>query len=87
LPVKGSAAKRQRQNETHRMRNRMAKSAVRTQTKKFSEAIKAKDKAAAEKELQSVIKMMDTAAGKKVYHKNTVARKKSRLSKMLNSLA
>ena len=87
MPGKGSAAKRQRQNETHRMRNRMAKSAVRTQTKKFAEAVKAKDKVSAEKELLAVIKMMDTASGKKIYHKNTVARKKSRLSKMLNSMA
>jgi small subunit ribosomal protein S20 len=87
LPGKGSAAKRQRQNDTHRLRNRMSKSAVRTQTKKFTEAVKVKDKVTAEKELLSVIKMMDSAAGKKVYHKNTVARKKSRLSKMLNTLA
>jgi len=65
----------------------MSKSAVRTETKKFMEAVKNNDKTTAEKELHSVIKMMDTAAGKNVYHKNTVARKKSRLSKMFNSLA
>ena len=64
----------------------MAKSSVRTQTRKFTEAVKAQDKSAAEKELGLVIKMMDTAAGKKIYHQNTVARKKSRLCKMLSTL-
>jgi len=29
---------------------------------------------------------MDTAAGKGIYHKNAVARKKSRLAKKLNKL-
>ena len=86
MPVKGSAAKRQRQNETHRMRNRMAKSAVRTEIKKYAEAIRVSDKDTAEKELKQIVKMLDTAAGKKIYHKNTVARKKSRLHKMLSTI-
>ena len=86
MPVKGSAAKRNRQNETHRMRNRMAKSAVRTEIKKYQEAIRVKDKDSAEKELNLIVKMLDTAAGKNVFHKNTVARKKSRLHKMLSTI-
>lgn len=86
MPTSKSAAKRQRQNETHRLRNRAAKSAVRTQTKKFSQAVKLNEKEAAQNEFAVMVKMLDTAAGKGIYHKNTVARKKSRMSKMLNSL-
>jgi len=86
LPTKGSSAKRQRQNETHRMRNRMAKSAVRTEVKKYSEAIRVKDKDTAEKELKLIVSMLDTAVGKNIYHKNTVARKKSRLHRMLGTI-
>jgi ribosomal protein S20 len=33
-----------------------------------------------------MVKMLDTAAGKGIFHKNTVARKKSRMSKLLNNL-
>ncbi len=86
MPVKGSAAKRQRQNETHRLRNRMAKSAVRTEIKKYTETIRVNDKEKAENELKLIMKMLDTAVGKNIYHKNTVARKKSRLNKMLNNI-
>ena len=44
------------------------------------------DKNEAEKAYKLVVKKMDTAAGKGIYHKNTVARKKSRLARMLNRL-
>jgi len=86
LPTSKSAAKRERQNETHRIRNRAAKSAVRSQIKKFTLAVKKSEKDSAQTEFNLMIKMLDTAAGKGIYHKNTVARKKSRMSKLLNSL-
>ncbi len=84
---KGSAEKRQRQNETRRERNRRAKSQVRTATRKFRESITANDKAIAEKDLAQVLKLIDTYAGKGLYHKNTASRKKSRLTAQLNSLS
>lgn len=86
MPTSNSAVKRQRQSETHRLRNRTAKSAVRTQIKNFSQAVKLNQKDTAQKEFIVMVKMLDTAAGKGIYHKNTVARKKSRMSKLLNSL-
>ena len=86
MPEQGSAAKRHRQNETHRIKNRSARSAVRTEIKKYTEAIRVKDKDSAEKELAQIVKMLDTAAGKKIYHKNTIARKKSRLHRMLSTI-
>lgn len=50
-------------------------------------AVKTGDKEAAEVKYKEMSKLMDTAAGKGIYHKNTVARKKSRMHKLLNSLS
>ena len=86
MAEKGSAAKRHRQSLKRRMRNRTAKSEVRTTIKSFSAAVNSNDKDEAAKAYKLVVKKMDTAAGKGIYHKNTVARKKSRLAKMLNRL-
>jgi small subunit ribosomal protein S20 len=68
------------------MRNRALRSKVRSGVRSFLEAVDSNDKAAAESRLQSVTKLIDTAAGKGVYHKNTAARTKSRLRKKLNAL-
>lgn len=87
MAEKGSAAKRHRQSLKRRLRNRTAKSEVRTSIKSFTAAVSSKDKDEADKAYKVVVKKMDTAAGKGIYHKNTVARKKSRLAKMLNRLS
>ena len=86
MAEKGSAAKRHRQSLRRRMRNRMAVSEVRTSVKSFMSAVDAKNKEEAEKAFRLVVKKIDTAAGKGILHRNTVARKKSRLAKMLNRL-
>ncbi len=87
MAEKGSAAKRHRQSLKRRLRNRTAKSEVRTSIKNFTTAVSSEDKDEAAKAYKLVVKKMDTAAGKGIYHKNTVARKKSRLAKMLNRLS
>jgi small subunit ribosomal protein S20 len=69
------------------MRNRKAKSEIRTVVRKFTSFVDAKNKEDAEKEFSSVKKFLDTACQRGVLHKNTVARKKARLAKKLNSLA
>jgi len=81
------AAKRHIQSLRRRMRNRMAVSEVRTSVKNFISAVDSKNKEEAEKAFRFVVKKIDTAAGKGIFHRNTVARKKSRLAKMLNRLA
>ena len=86
MPQKGSAAKRHRQSLKHRERNRSVRSTVRTANKKFAEAVSAKDKEAAQERLHAFAKLIDTAAGKGIYKKNTAARKKSRMQKLLNSI-
>ncbi|MBN2509868.1 MAG: 30S ribosomal protein S20 [Spirochaetales bacterium] len=82
-----SALKRHKQNLKLRARNRMAKSAIHTAKRKFSEAVDKKDSAVAAAELLNTIKLIDTAGSKGILHKNTVARKKSRLQKMYNKLS
>lgn len=86
MAEKGSAAKRHRQSLRRRLRNRVAVSEVRTSVKSFVTAVGSNNKDEAEKALRLVVKKIDTAAGKGIFHRNTVARKKSRLAKMLNRL-
>ena len=82
-----SAEKRERQNVKRRMHNRMIKSSVRTQIKKFDAAVQAKDKDAAKTAMDLSFKLLDSAARKGVLHKNTASRKKSRLYKAFAKLA
>jgi len=81
------AAKRYRQSEKRRLRNRMTKSTILTAKKRFLGAVKEKDQEKAGSELTFLIKLLDTSAGKGLFHKKTVARKKSRLQKVLNSMS
>ena len=67
--------------------NRAVRSKVRSSVRKFLEAVDAKNKDRASEQLQVVTKLIDTAAGKGVYHKNTAARTKSRLHRKLNAMA
>ena len=64
----------------------MTKSTILTAKKRFLAAVKDNDKEKAGDELTSIIKLLDTSAGKGLFHKKTVARKKSRLHKVLNSM-
>ncbi|MFP4432818.1 MAG: 30S ribosomal protein S20 [Spirochaetaceae bacterium] len=84
--AKGSAAKRHRQSEKRRLRNRAVRSRVRTTTKKFLDAVEAGDETEAGNQFALVTKLLDSAAVKGVYHKNTASRSKSRLHKRLSSL-
>lgn len=83
---KTSAEKRQNQSEKRRIRNKQTKSSVRTAAKKVVVAAQSKDKPAAEAALMDMIKQIDSAAGKGIIKKNTAARKKSRMQRMINLL-
>ena len=82
-----SVEKRDRENAKRRLRNRAAKSTVRTAVKKFNAAVAAGDKAAAKEALDLSVKLLDSAAGKGVIHQNTASRKKSRMTQAYNKLA
>lgn len=82
----GSAAKRHRQSEKRRVRNRSVRSQVRTGTRKFLEASQANEKETAQQRYLELTKLIDSAASKGIYPRNNAARKKSRLHKKLNAI-
>lgn len=82
-----SAKKRNTQAQARRLRNREAKSQVRTAVKKFDVACAAGNKAAAEVELKNCYKLLDSTASKGILHPNATGRKKSRMMLKFNKLA
>jgi small subunit ribosomal protein S20 len=81
-----SAIKRAKQNEKKRQRNLHVDSTVKTLVKKVTSAVEEKDLEGARKALASVIPLIQKADTKGVYHKNTSARKISRLTKKVAGL-
>lgn len=75
-----------RQNAKRRAANRSRKSGVKTEVKKLIKAVAAGDSAAAEQQLRATAKVLDQTAAKGAVHRNTAARKKSRLAKKLAPL-
>ena len=86
MPHHESAEKRLRQTEKRTAVNRSRMSRVRTFVKKVESAISSGDKAAAESAFQQAQPELHRATTKGVMHKNTVARKLSRLSARINAL-
>ena len=87
MPNIKSAKKRVLVIEKKTLENRMVKSAIKTELKKFEAAVSEGNKASAQELFAVCVKKLDQAAAKGVYHKNTVSRKKSQLSKALATLA
>ncbi|MDE7187365.1 MAG: 30S ribosomal protein S20 [Lachnospiraceae bacterium] len=82
-----SAKKRILVNKTKADRNKSIKSSVKTAIKKVYAAIDANDKEAAKAALVGATSALDKATKKGVYHKNTSARKVSRLALAVNKMA
>jgi small subunit ribosomal protein S20 len=78
-----SAKKRIRQNVARRLRNRQAKSALRTTVKKLTVAVGAGDAAAATAAYRGVQKKLDQAVAKGLVRKGAADRVKSRLAARL----
>lgn len=78
MPRSKSVLKRQRQNETRRVRNK----AVRSELKTFEK--RARTAAQPAEGFRDIQKRLDKAAAKGVIHPNRAARKKSRLAKALS---
>lgn len=74
-----SAKKRARTSLIRNLRNRMVKSKVRTFVRSFNEE-------QTPEALKAAISELDRAVSKGVMHRNTAARKKSRLTRCLNAL-
>ena len=86
MPHHKSAEKRLRQTEKRTVVNRNRLSRVRTFVKKVETAIESGDKTAAQTALQEAQPELHRATAKGVMHRNTVARKLSRLAIRINGL-
>ncbi|MFZ5641310.1 MAG: 30S ribosomal protein S20 [Bacillota bacterium] len=83
MPNIKSAKKRVEVIKKRTLKNAPIKSAVKTSVRKFEEALTAAPEQA-KTTLTKAVEAIDKAVTKGVLHKNTAARKKSRLAKKLN---
>lgn len=86
MPSSVGAKKRLRQNISRRLRNRSARSRLRTLIRKVRSAVGAGDVEASTAAFQAAVKGLDQAAAKKIIHPNKAARTKSRLSQTIKNL-
>lgn len=82
-----SAEKRARQNEKRRVRNKAVKTRIKHATKEVRLTTAETSKEEALAKLQTAQSTINKALKKGVIHKNTAARKISRLSRLVNALA
>lgn len=82
-----SGLKRVEVAEKNRQRNITVKSGIKSATRKVDEAIVSKDADLIKSELSNALSKLDKAVSKGIVHKNTTARKKSRLMKRVNEAA
>lgn len=83
MPNTKSAIKRLRQNEQHRVRNKAARSRLRTAVKKVRAS---SDPKQATELYHEAAQLLDRAANKGLIHKNNAARSKSRLAAYVQRL-
>ena len=82
-----SAEKRARQNINRRMRNKASKTRIKNVVKDVQQAVNDKSLETAQSKLNAAKSVIDRAAKKGVIHKNTAARKISRLSKRVEAIS
>lgn len=78
--------KRNKTNEKRRLRNQSFKSACKTSYKAVEIAVANGNKEEATKALEKAYQKYDKAQSKGIYHRNTVARHKSTLANLVNTL-
>ena len=78
--------KRARQNERRYEINKARRSRIRTDLRKVEEAIASGDKDAATEALRAAQPELMRGVSKGIYHKNTAARKMSRLSNRVKAI-
>ena len=87
VPNIKSAKKRVLVTEKKAAQNKMIKSALKTQIKKFMAAVEAGDKETANKLYPETVSAIDSACSKGLLHKNNAANKKAKLAKRLAAIA
>ena len=83
MPNIKSAKKRVKVIEKKTLQNKMFKSAMKTEIKKYNAAIASGDVALAQAAYKAATKKIDVAASKGIIHKNAAAHKKSQFTKAL----
>ena len=86
MATTASAKKRIKQNERNHLRNRSRKSVLKTETRRFLTLLQEGDVSGAKSAYDVVQKSLDQIAAKGTLHRNTVARRKSRLAAQLNAV-
>jgi small subunit ribosomal protein S20 len=81
-----SAKKRIRQSIKRRARNRVRKEQIKIEVKSFTAILGAGDAKKAQEQLNKTVSRLDKVASKHTIHKNTAARKRSRLQLRLNAM-
>jgi len=87
LPNIKSSAKRDQLQKAANAKNKAAKSALKTEIKKFDAAVESGDGAKAAETYKAAVKSVDKAASKGLIHKNNAAHKKSAMAKKINAMA
>ena len=86
MPNIKSAKKRVLVNKTKAMQNKAARSALKTDIKKFEAAVAEGNRSEADIAYKVAVQAVDKAAGKGLLHRNNAARKKSAMTLKLNKL-
>ena len=86
MPNIKSAKKRVLVIEAKTAQNKAARSALKTQLKKFDAAIQEGNRSEADKEYTLAVKAVDKAAARGLLHKNNAAHRKSKMTLKLNKI-
>ena len=86
MPNIKSAKKRVLVNQTKAMQNKMFRTAMKTDIKKYQAAVAAGDTALAQETYKAAVKKIDQAAARGIIHKNAAAHKKSQFTKAINGM-
>ena len=86
MPNIKSAKKRVLVTEVKTMQNKMFRTQLKTDIKKYQAAVAAGDTALAQATYKAAVKKIDQAAARGIIHKNAAAHKKSQFTKALNNM-
>ena len=86
MPNIKSAKKRVLVIKTKTLQNKMFRTQLKTDIKKYQAALAAGDAALAQETYRLAVKKIDQAAARGIIHKNAAAHKKSQFTKALNNM-
>ena len=86
MPNIKSAKKRVVVTKTKTLQNKIFRTQLKTDVKKYQAAVAAGDAALAQETYKAAVKKIDLAAARGIIHKNAAAHKKSQFTKKLNAM-